>query len=225
MPEILNPIERRVLGVLLEKALTQPQYYPMSVNAITTGCNQRSNRDPVMELDEDSVWKTLEVLRAGGLVSRLLPGGTARVERFKHEAKEFFGWEKAQRAVMTELMLRGPQTVGELRGRCNRMYPFDNTESLSAVLDALSHSDPPRVSILPRTPGQAAIRYAHCFYTPEEWAALTESAESTAAAAAPGSVATPGAAADIQQLRDQMTAIQAELADLRAAVADLHRQA
>ena len=169
MSESLNEVERRVLGVLLEKSLAQPQYYPMSVNAIVTACNQKSNRDPLMTLDEDTVWDTLERLRAVGLVSRLMPGGASRVDRFRHEVKNLLGWEKPQWAVMAELLLRGPQTVGELRGRCNRMYPYENTEAVSAVLDILRDSDPPRVATLPRTPGRSAIRWGHQLYYPEEW--------------------------------------------------------
>ena len=118
MDNTLNSVERRVLGVLIEKSLTQPDNYPISLNAVTMGCNQKSNRDPIMELDEDTVWQTLEELRSHGAVSRILAAPGTRVERFKHEIKEFLGWGPRQQAIMTELMLRGPQTVGELRGRC-----------------------------------------------------------------------------------------------------------
>jgi uncharacterized protein YceH (UPF0502 family) len=219
MPETLNEIERRVLGVLLEKSLAQPQYYPMTLNAITTACNQKNNRDPVLELNEDDVWNTLEVLRAGGLVLRLLPGGASRVERYKHEAKAFFDWEKPQRAVMAELLLRGPQTVGELRTHCARMYPFENVDAVSTVLDSLSQSNPPRVGVLPRALGQAATRYAHRLYLAEEWAALDQTPATSSAT--PIQSFTP--AAEIGELRGQVESVRAELAELRAAVDELRR--
>ncbi|MEW6250665.1 MAG: YceH family protein [Planctomycetota bacterium] len=172
MSHTLNAIERRVLGVLIEKALANPQYYPMSVNATVAGCNQKNNRDPVLELDEEAVWNALERLRAAGLVTRLLPGGASRVERYKHEVKELLGWEKPARAVMAELLLRGPQTTGELRTRCARMYPFDSPDAVAAVLDTLAQATPPWVATLPRAPGQSAVRYAHRLYEPDEWRQL-----------------------------------------------------
>ncbi len=218
MPFTLKAIERRVLGVLLEKALAQPQYYPMTVNAIVAGCNQKSNRDPLLELDEQTVWDTLEVLRAGGLVARLLPGGASRVERYKHEVKERLGWEKPQRAVLAELLLRGPQTVGELRGRAARMYPFESTEAVQAVLDGLAHAEPPTVETLARQPGQAAIRYAHKFYEPSEWAALARAPS----VAMHDPVATP--APLTSAARDELAQLRAEVAELRADVAQLQQK-
>lgn len=220
MSEALNEIERRVFGVLLEKSLAQPQYYPMTSNAITAACNQKSNRDPVMDLDEEAIWNTLEVMRAGGLVTRLLPGGSSRVERFKHEAKEFFGWEKPQRAIMAELLLRGPQTAGELRGRCARMYPFDNTEAVSAVLESLAQLDPPRVGALPRQAGRSAVRFAHRLYYPEEWAQLAENVGSSVptadgvvvASVPPPRPASPGGD------EGRLDALEAEVGELRQAV-------
>jgi uncharacterized protein YceH (UPF0502 family) len=223
MAETLNEIERRILGALLEKALAQPQYYPMTLNAITAACNQKSNRDPLMDLDEEAVWNTLEVLRAGGLVARLLPGGTSRVERFKHTAKEFFGWEKPQRAVMAELLLRGPQTVGALRGHCVRLYPFESTASVSAVLESLSQAAPPRVAALPRTPGQAAVRYAHLLYPPEEWAQLSPTPGSPAGQTA--SPSRPAASDELEDLRAAVRDLRAEVAELRTTLADLQERA
>jgi uncharacterized protein YceH (UPF0502 family) len=221
MPPTLNAVERRVLGVLLEKALAQPQYYPMTVNAIVAACNQKSNREPILELDEDTVWNTLEVLRAGGLVSRLLPGGASRVERYKHEARERLGWEKPQRAVMAELLLRGPQTLGELRGHAARMYPFETTEAVSLVVDGLGQCEPPVVATLPRQPGQAAVRYAHRLYPTDEWEALQQSA-------APGSaIATPTAddyAAPAAGLRAEVDELRSEVELLREAVGKLTRR-
>ena len=220
MAETLNEIERRVLGVLLEKALAQPQYYPMTLNAITAACNQKSNRDPPMDLDEEAVWNTLEVLRAGGLITRLLPGGTSRVERFKHEAKEYFGWEKPQRAVMAELLLRGPQTLGELRSHCVRLYPFDSTEAVAAVLESLNAGPAPRVATLPRAPGQAAVRYAHQLYPPQEWAQWSNVLGGGAEQAVQPD-RQPAAKEELEDLRAAVRELRTDIAELRAAVTEL----
>ncbi len=234
MAETLNEVERRVIGVLLEKSLAQPQYYPMTANAIVAACNQKSNRDPIMNLDEEAVWNTLEVLRTAGLVSRLMPGGASRVERFKHEIREQLGWEKPQRAVMAELLLRGPQTVGELRTRCQRMYAFENTAAVQAVLDNLAGEDPPRVAPLPRAPGQSAIRYAHTLYpageSPHqaapapEVAAAPANAPASASAPAPPTGAPPAPALEDPGLRTEVENLQSELADVHEALAELRRR-
>jgi len=237
MEETLKQVERRVLGVLLEKSLAQPQYYPMSVNAIVTACNQKSNRDPVISLDEETVWDTLERLRAVGLVARLMPGGASRVDRFRHEVKNLLGWEKPQWAVMAELLLRGPQTVGELRGRCARMYPFENTEAVSAVLDHLSQEQPPRVQTLPRAPGQSAVRYAHRLYPAQEWEKLAATpagstpappaltnAESDMQTPSPPGVETNQLSAELEQLRSEVENAHAEIAELHAQLAELRRR-
>lgn len=217
MIEVLNEIERRVLGALLEKSLAQPQYYPMTVNAIVAACNQKSNRVPTMQIDEDTIWATLEALRTRGWVSRLLPGESGRVERFKHEVKEQTGWEKPQRAVMAELLLRGPQTVGELRTRCTRMYPFENTESVTAVLDNLANCDPPAVAALPRSAGRSAIRWAHRLYYEEEWNQLLGGVSETPASPVAGEPASPSLApADIDQLRQEVVELRARIARLES---------
>jgi hypothetical protein len=244
-PSPLSDVQRRVLGVLIEKALYQPQYYPMTVNAIVSGCNQKSNRDPEMSLDEDAVWNTLEVLRAAGLVSRVLPGGASRVERWRHEIKEALGWEKPQRAIMAELLLRGPQTIGELRGRAHRLYAFENAEAVAAVVEALAAGERPFVAPLPRAPGQSVIRYAHQFYSEAEWRRLHSAAATHADAATAGgtllagsarrgdalSAGTSGAGSAVAAaasgagptptelaLRAEVEALRAELAALRAEV-------
>ncbi len=214
----LNAIERRVLGVLIEKALSQPQYYPMTINAVVAACNQKSNRDPEMSLDEEGVFNALERLRAVGIVSRLMPGGGSRVERYRHEIKEMLGWEKPQRAVMAELMLRGPQTVGELRGRCARMYPFENVESVQAVLDQLAAGDQPWVSVLPRAPGQSAVRYAHRLYSDKEWRQIS-SDSSAASASPPASDSQPATSAG--RAPDESSSEGHKVDDLRAEVAEL----
>lgn len=226
MLETLNDIERRIFGVLLEKALAQPQYYPMTVNSVVAAANQKSNRDPVMDLDEDAAWATLEALRTRGLVARVLPGSSGRVERFKHEAQAVYGWEKPQRAIMTELLLRGPQTLSELRTRCARMYPFESTDMVAGVLANLSECDPPHVVTLPRAPGQSATRYAHCLYLAgelEQLAALPAGAPP--AAAAPAASAAVASGVNVADLADEVAALRALCAELQQRVERLEGHA
>ncbi len=164
----LAPLERRVLGVLVEKALSGPDYYPMTVGAVVAGCNQKSNRDPVMELDEPAVLRTLEELRRRGLVQQVLPAPGARADRYRHLAGSVFGWGPKDCAVMAELLLRGPQSVGELKTRCARMYAFDSPEHVANVLEDLAGRTPPMVRALPRESGRTHVRYAHTLYVDGE---------------------------------------------------------
>ncbi|MGD8450986.1 MAG: YceH family protein [Phycisphaerae bacterium] len=226
MSTVLHEVERRVLGVLLEKSLAQPSYYPMTLNAVVTACNQKSNRQPVMDLNEDRVWAALDALKQMGLVSRLLPGGGSRVDRFRHEVKQVLAWEKPQRAVMAELLLRGPQTVGELRSHAARMYPFENPAAVSAVLDSLAQSDPPMVTVVAPAPGQSATRYAHLLCPVAEQPAATATP-----VAAPAPAASAPAADDEAEERlggegfqRQLDDLHAEMAELREAVAELKRR-
>ncbi len=160
----LDEYQRRVLGVLMEKAFTSAEYYPMTVNAIVAGCNQKSNRDPVMSLDEDEVWGTLQELKEMGLVTQLMPGAGARVDKFKHRIEDTLNWDRFERAILTELLLRGPQTAGELRSRCTRMAPFQDLQSVMTFLSQLADYDSPLVRALPREPGRSAVRYSHLLY-------------------------------------------------------------
>ncbi|MGE3180560.1 MAG: YceH family protein [Phycisphaerae bacterium] len=157
----LDSAEQRVFGVLMEKALNLPQYYPMTVNAIVTGCNQKQNRDPVVEFDEDTVWDALERLRAKNLVTKIVAGGSSRADKFKHLAADTCAWQTPQRAILAELLLRGPQTAGELRTRCARMHEFDSVEAVAQTLQRLSELNPPVVRQLARRPGQSANRWMH----------------------------------------------------------------
>jgi uncharacterized protein len=132
----LESIERRVLGVLVEKAKTTPEAYPLSINALRTGCNQKSNRAPFMQLEEEQVEQALEQLRKSGAVSQIQGG--SRIDRYRHLAYEWLGVEKVELAVMAELLLRGAQTVGELRGRAARMEPIKDLGELQPTLDSLA---------------------------------------------------------------------------------------
>ena len=133
----LDTVERRVLGVLIEKGKTTPEAYPLSLNAIVTGCNQKSNRDPLMTVDEDQVGRALETLRAAGVVAEIY--GSGRVPRYRHYGYEWFGGiEKEDLSILAELLLRGEQSEGDLRGRASRMDPIADLQILRTRLDGLA---------------------------------------------------------------------------------------
>ncbi len=214
MESKLNQCERRILGVLMEKALTQPEYYPMTVNAVTIACNQKSNRDPVMDLDESSVLDTLEQLKRRGLVAQVLPAPGARVDRYKHLVESCWGWSARQRAIMTELLLRGPQTVGELRTRASRMIDFENLEIVNNVLETLMTGEPTWVAAMPREPGRSAIRYTHLLY-PEDEQMPTAAASTITYPVTGGSQPNPAVAPD------RLDDLERQVADLREALTEL----
>jgi hypothetical protein len=155
----LTPIECRVLGVLVEKAYTTPAQYPLTLNAITTGANQKNNRDPVTSLDEDEVIRALDGLRAKDLVREVMMTGS-RVAKFRQVARETLSLSPSELVVLTELLLRGPQTEGELRGRASRMTPLESTEAVQAILESMMSRDEPLVERFPPEPGSRAPRYA-----------------------------------------------------------------
>ena len=145
----LNSSQRRVLGVLMEKAKTTPDAYPMTLKAITTGCNQKSNRDPQMDLDVDRVEEALEELREMKAVAEIQ--GDGRVPKYRHFAYEWFGVDKVEMAIMAELLLRGEQTVGELRGRAARMEPISGVDALMPILKGLIDPQVSRISLAARS--------------------------------------------------------------------------
>ncbi|MEO0530135.1 MAG: DUF480 domain-containing protein, partial [Planctomycetota bacterium] len=161
-PGPLDANQRRVLGVLVEKAKTTPDAYPLSLNALRTGCNQKSNRFPKVELDEDQVERTVDSLR--GLGALTVVQGDSRVERYRHRLYEWLGVEKAELAVVAELLLRGAQTVGDLRGRAARMEKIAGMAELLPILDALIQKGFVRY-LGPR--GRGAI-VSHTFYSESE---------------------------------------------------------
>jgi len=156
----LNEAEVRVLGSLVEKEATTPDYYPLSLNALCAACNQKSNREPVMALDEESVLSAVEGLQAKGLVLRT-SGADHRVPKYSHRAGEVFNFDRREQAVLCVLMLRGPQTVGELRGRTERLHTFDSLTEVEATLERLMERTPPLVQKLARQPGEKEPRFAH----------------------------------------------------------------
>jgi uncharacterized protein len=161
MPTILNAVEVRVLGALVEKQVTTPEYYPLTLNALTQACNQKNNRSPVVTFDEGAVTQALESLRSKNLIY-LFYGSTSRVPKYKHMMAEVFGLSAKELAVMCVLMLRGYQTVGELRGRTDRLYDFSGLQEVEETLTSLSAKEPDNlVATLPRRVGQKDVRYAH----------------------------------------------------------------
>lgn len=199
---LLSVPETRVLGVLVEKELTTPDYYPLTLNALTAGCNQKSSRDPVLELEEDEVQDALDSLKRRGFLITSV-GASRRVERFGHNLPKVLGTDAGTTALLAALMLRGPQTPGELRIACDRMYRFSDLSSIEAYLEQMaSRSSGALVARLPKQAGAREHRWAHLLNGPVQ-----------AAEAAPGRAPAAGA--------DRIAALEAEVARLREEVAEL----
>jgi len=160
LEHILNDAEVRVLGALIEKEITTPEYYPLSLNALMAACNQSSNRYPVVHLDEGEVGAAADSLREKGLV-HLLDRGESRVSKYRHVLYEAMNMGRPSIAVMCVLMLRGPQTVGEIRTRSNRLHDFTSLEDVETTLNSLMSGESPLIIRLPRQTGQKEVRYAH----------------------------------------------------------------
>ena len=157
----LSDFEVRVIGSLAEKAFITPDTYPLSLNAVTMACNQVSNRDPVMQLTDEAVQQTLNALRGKKLVREWFPSGS-RVPKFDHVLNDIFGLNEAQLAALTLLMLRGPQTAGEIKGRSGRMHTFHEVERVETTMQSLiDDREAPLVIKLPKSPGTKEARYAH----------------------------------------------------------------
>ena len=166
-PLRLTPNEARVLGALIEKEITTPEYYPLSLNALINACNQRSNREPVMDLDEETVRQALHGLEDDGLAGRAR-SADGRVTKYEHWLGEAFNFSRAETALICVLLLRGPQTPGELRGRTERMHRFEEISDVLAGLQKLMEREPSLVAMLPRQPGTKESRYAHLLSGPVE---------------------------------------------------------
>src|SRR5882762_9546522 len=156
----LSDIEARVLGALVEKEITTPEYYPLSLNALVNACNQKSNREPVMTLDEDAVRSAIRSLNELGL-TRFASSADSRVGKYEHRLNESFNFHRHEIAILCVLLLRGPQTPGELRTRTERLYAFDDLESVHNALNLLAKREAPLVKVLPRQPGTKESRYVH----------------------------------------------------------------
>jgi uncharacterized protein YceH (UPF0502 family) len=204
MDLILDTDEVRVLGSLLEKEVTTPEYYPLSLNALLNACNQKSNRDPVVHFDEETVERVLYTLRDKGLLLNITGAGS-RVPKYGHRLSEKLNLGRRELAVLCELMLRGPQTLGELRTRAERMHHFDDVSEVESVLDRM----PELATKLPRRPGEKEARYAHLLSGAPQFAA-------SAPELASDSIAPPRS--------ERLAELEAEVAQLRREMEDLKQQ-
>ncbi|MGH9585558.1 MAG: YceH family protein [Acidobacteriaceae bacterium] len=208
MELLLDAVEARVLGALIEKEITTPEYYPLSLNALINACNQKSSRDPVMQLGEITVRQALSHLEEVGLAARVQD---SRVLKFEHQARHALDLRRPEIAVLCLLLLRGPQTAGELRNRSDRLYAFDDIASVHAALERMSRADSaekPRlalVALLPRRPGEKESRYAHLLSgEPATAAAITEPANDSSGRS--------------DNRNEQIDRLETEVAELRARV-------
>ena len=160
MNPILSATECRILGSLIEKELTTPEYYPLSLNALVNACNQKSNRDPFLNLDEETVKQALRRLDKEGLAGPA-DNMISRVTKYEHRLQEAYNFTRHEIAILCELLLRGPQTPGELRSRADRMHKFEDLGVVNSTLQRLMKREPPLATLLPRQPGTKEARYAH----------------------------------------------------------------
>jgi uncharacterized protein YceH (UPF0502 family) len=213
-PIKLTAAEARVLGALIEKEVTTPDYYPLSMNALMNACNQRSNREPVMDLDEDDTRQALRSLEDKQLAGRAR-NADGRVTKYAHWLGEAFNFSRAETALICVLMLRGPQTPGELRGRTERLHAFSEISDVMGGLQRLMERDPALVALLPRQAGARESRYAHLLSGTVETIALP-----AAVAAAPAPAA--GEQEErIVQLESTVAELQREVAALREKIDSL----
>ena len=210
MELVLTENEVRVLGALIEKDITTPEYYPLSLNALVNACNQKSNREPVMQLDENAVRDALGGLQ-GHRLAGPASGAEGRVTKYEHRTQEVFNFTRAEIALLCVLLLRGAQTPGELRGRAERMHRFETLDDVQAALHKLMEREPPLVKMLPRQPGTKESRYVHLLAGDGAGAEITQ-----AVAAA--------AAAQQRQDGDRLAALEEEVSGLRREVAELKNQ-
>ena len=209
MTILLNAVEARVLGALVEKEITTPEYYPLSLNALVNACNQKNNREPVMTLDEDAVRQALHGLQDDRLAGPRR-GGDSRVTKYEHRVQEIFNFTRGETAVMCVLLLRGAQTPGELRGRTERMHRFEELDDVLGTLQRLMQREPPLVKPLPRQPGTKETRYAHLLSGEVEKPVMAQAAV--------------GAAGSGDDRADRMDRLEAEVAALRQEVAELREK-
>jgi hypothetical protein len=215
-PIVLTAAQARVLGALVEKEVTTPDYYPLSLHALINACNQRSNREPVMNLDEDDVRQALHGLEAKGLAGRAR-SADGRVTKYEHWLGEAFNFSRAETALLCALLLRGPQTPGELRGRTERLHTFDEISDVLAGIQKLMDREPALAAVLPRQPGTKEARYAHLLSGP------VESIQFTSVEPVAGQVAGSGSGIQervesletaVEELRLQMAALSQKIDDL-----------
>jgi hypothetical protein len=208
----LTPVETRILGCLLEKERLTPENYPLSLNALTAACNQATNREPVTDYDDATVEAGLNALREKKLATVIFGAGS-RVQKYRHKLPEHYTLDAREMAVLCVLLLRGPQTPGELRARTERLFSFPSLDELQALLDDLAIGDAPLVEMLPARPGQKERRYRQLL-------SAAAPAEEEPARDAPGAPAP----SRLDELSAEVAALKAEVAALRGELADFRRQ-
>ena len=219
----LTPVEARVLGSLIEKEITTPEYYPLSLNALTNACNQKSNREPVMQLEENEIRKALNHLESQSLVRSI---AESRATKFEHRLQDAFNFYRPEIAIVCELLLRGPQTPGELRTRASRMHPFEDLESVHSALQRLSKREPPLVTVLPRQPGTKEARYAHLMGETNRTAGLNHEPSHSSEPPRPSPPIARDAADSLElaDLRDQIVELRGQVRDLQSQFAAFRKQ-
>ena len=213
---VLSEIGARVLGALVEKDITTPDYYPLSLNALVNACNQKNNRDPVMNLEEGAVREALNRLHEHGLAGPAR-GADSRVTKYEHRLQETFNFSRGETAVLCVLLLRGPQTPGELRGRTERMHQFEDLDAVQSSLQKLMQREPPLAVVLPRQPGTKESRYAH----------LLSGKVGAGELGLPRIVSPSSSSADqerISRLEEAVAALQNEVSELKQELAEFRKQ-
>ncbi len=215
----LSPVEVRILGSLFEKEVTTPEYYPLSLNGLTLACNQKTNRDPILSLDEDIVAGVLETLRSKGVVYFVRETG-GRVEKYRQRLSEVLNLDRRELAVLCVLMLRGFQTTGELRERTQRLYAFDDLAAVELCLNRMIERNPAPLAVrLPRAAGSKEPRYAHLL------SGIPEVIETESNHGIPSDqVGRPSQVERISALENEVAALKHEVADLRGQLAEFRKQ-
>ncbi len=208
----LTDVEARVLGSLVEKDITTPDYYPLSLNALVNACNQKSSREPVMDVDEDAVRQALHGLQQKGLAGPA-GGADSRVTKYEHRLQERFNFDRREIAVLCMLLLRGPQTPGELRGRTERLYRFEDVADVQSVLGRLIERE--LAAMLPRRPGTKESRYAHLLSgPPPDWDPAAAQVETAA----------PAHDDRVSRLEEEVERLKNEMAELKQQLAAFRKQ-
>lgn len=216
MPQQLSEIECRIVGALIEKQLTTPEYYPLTLNALTAACNQKNNRDPVVSYDEKTVSAALEELRDRNLIY-VFYGSTSRVPKYKHMMPSYYELEPPEVAVMCVMMLRGPQTLGELRERTGRLHQFSGLGEVQETLDGLMRREDPLVMKLERQAGQKEARFAHLLSGEID----VEAFAAAQASRASRSSADPGR---MEKLEEEVAGLRTDVEGLKQAFDEFRKQ-
>ena len=220
---LLNEVECRVLGSLIEKEITTPEYYPLSLNALVNACNQKSNRDPIMNLNEAAVRQALHSLDGQSLV-RSVSASDSRVTKYEHRLQEAFNFYRHEVAILCVLLLRGPQTPGELRTRAERMHPFEDLSAVQSSLNHLMKREPPLVKVLPRQPGTKESRYAHLLSGDVQVLDPKSEAEASITASSADSERTALLEKEVAALRKNVADFEKEIVELRQQFAQFKKQ-